>query len=229
MSQVRPENVSESPLYRGHRPRSSTVSTAGGDTMRREFRNKLQHANLARQQSQDNSNTNELGQEMEDRSVSAPKQQPDVENPDDVKDDEKTIKPTLLSREVRAELFGEVTPSANDENDAGDGKENIPQNRPSRPKMDIFLKIGSPTRGDGDFLPGDEDEHGDGPSPTPSFRHTILQRVISPGKQDGGADAVVRGRRWKQLRHLWRRAVFRQILLNRSALTSLCLALIFRF
>ena len=34
-SRVKMEGLSDSPL--GHRPRSSTVSSAGGDTMRREF------------------------------------------------------------------------------------------------------------------------------------------------------------------------------------------------
>lgn len=47
--QVRLENVSESPLGKsslppGHRPRSSTLSAAGGDSMRREFRATIQRA-----------------------------------------------------------------------------------------------------------------------------------------------------------------------------------------
>ena len=34
------EGISDSPLGRQHRPRSSTVSTAGGDSMMKEFRAK---------------------------------------------------------------------------------------------------------------------------------------------------------------------------------------------
>ncbi|XP_047736241.1 uncharacterized protein LOC108675467 [Hyalella azteca] len=144
--------------------------------------------------------------------------------------------PIKMSRRVAKEVYGGSAPHQEDEE-----KENIPENRMTRPKMNIFLKVGSPTGGrvtpdeaasgdDDDDDGGDDGGGGDGalkPPSSPSFRHAILQRVITPLKPDEEvADddddedvAATKGapvrRTWQELRVVWMRAVFRQMLLTR--------------
>ncbi|XP_071550765.1 TBC1 domain family member 1 [Panulirus ornatus] len=154
-SKVRMEGLSDSPL--GHRPRSSTVSSSGGDSMRREFLAKRAAA-----------------------------------------------KPKLTCPKVEVEHDSQVSP-----------------------KRNIFLKVGSPApRGS-----SEEDSSGDGKlqnKSATSFRHAILQRVVSPPKKSdslghlgsrgskGNAEKIVSEKRSKvQLKMIWKKAVFQQILLNR--------------
>ncbi|XP_069162661.1 TBC1 domain family member 1 [Procambarus clarkii] len=155
LSKVRMEGLSDSPL--GHRPRSSTVSSSGGDSMRREF---------------------------------------------------------LAKRAAAKQKMTSVT------------AEDQPNSNLSS-KRNIFLKVGYPSpRG-----PSEEESAGTGKpdnTSTTSFRHAILQRVVSPSKNSeslgqlgsrshhGNNDNIIVEKRSKeQLKIIWKKAVFQQILLLR--------------
>ncbi|XP_027224440.1 TBC1 domain family member 1 isoform X1 [Penaeus vannamei] len=147
---VRMEGLSDSPLGQRHRPRSSTVSSSGGDSMRREF--------LAKR--------------------AAAKQK-------------------MIAEKAAKE------------------------SAPVSPKRNIFMKVGSSSS-------RTEEEHSsDGKSSSKSssstsFRHAILQRVVSPCNKTEGQDQS-RGqverplgkRPIAQLKVIWKKAIFQQILLNR--------------
>ncbi|XP_068231745.1 TBC1 domain family member 1 isoform X2 [Palaemon carinicauda] len=151
-SKVHLEGLSDSPL--GHRPRSSTVSSSGGDSMRREF--------LAKR--------------------AAAKQK------------------------------------------APEPKTSLPsQNSPLSSKRNIFMKVGSPTS-----RVSAEDEVNEGKvNKSTSFRHAILQRVVSPNKQSETFNQLghrsnqdvpekpTQKRTPAQLKIIWKKAVFQHILLMR--------------
>ncbi|XP_042855971.1 TBC1 domain family member 1-like isoform X2 [Penaeus japonicus] len=150
---VRMEGLSDSPLGQRHRPRSSTVSSSGGDSMRREF--------LAKR--------------------AAAKQK-------------------MIAEKAAKE------------------------SAPVSPKRNIFMKVGSSSS----RSPCEEEHSSDGKSnnkssSSTSFRHAILQRVVSPcNKTEGQGQSrgqVERGplakRSIGQLKVIWKKAIFQQILLNR--------------
>lgn len=151
-AKVKMEGLSDSPL--GHRPRSSTVSSAGGDAMRREFMAKRAAA-----------------------------------------------KKKMLSAKTESESSCQVSA-----------------------KRNIFLKVGSPTPRSAQ----EEENSGDGKVVTKSatsFRHAILQKVVSPPKgidslgqlgnrsTDNLPSTIKKSK--EQLKIIWKKAVFQQILLNR--------------
>ncbi|KAK8746622.1 hypothetical protein OTU49_017111 [Cherax quadricarinatus] len=154
-SKVRMEGLSDSPL--GHRPRSSTVSSSGGDSMRREF---------------------------------------------------------LAKRSLAKQKITSVT------------AEDHPNSHFSS-KRNIFLKVGSPTPRSS----GEEETSVDGKvnnKSTTSFRHAILQKVVSPPKkseclgqlgsrshQGNTENITVEKRSKQQLKIIWKKAVFQQMLLMR--------------
>nr|XP_053629141.1 TBC1 domain family member 4-like [Cherax quadricarinatus] len=149
-SKVRMEGLSDSPL--GHRPRSSTVSSSGGDSMRREF---------------------------------------------------------LAKRSLAKQKITSVT------------AEDHPNSHFSS-KRNIFLKVGSPTPRSS----GEEETSVDGKvnnKSTTSFRHAILQKVVSPPKKSVGSrshqgnteNITVEKRSKQQLKIIWKKAVFQQMLLMR--------------
>uniref|UniRef100_A0A0P4WCG4 Rab-GAP TBC domain-containing protein n=1 Tax=Scylla olivacea TaxID=85551 RepID=A0A0P4WCG4_SCYOL len=158
-SRVKMEGLSDSPL--GHRPRSSTVSSAGGDSMRREF--------MARR--------------------AAAKQK-------------------VVSSKIECAVL--------DKTESTSGSQ-------VSPKRNIFLKVGSPTPRNTQ----EEENSGDGKlaPKSMSFRHAILQKVVSPPKRIDSLDQL--GSRTvelstspskkskQQLKIIWKKAVFQQILLNR--------------
>ncbi|KAG0719497.1 TBC1 domain family member 1 [Chionoecetes opilio] len=91
-------------------------------------------------------------------------------------------------------------------------------------KRNIFLKVGSPTPRSAQ----EEDNSGDGrvvSKSSTSFRHAILQRVVSPPKRLDSFDQLgsriaeattPTSKKSKQrLKIIWKKAVFQQILLNR--------------
>ncbi|XP_076031403.1 TBC1 domain family member 1-like isoform X2 [Oratosquilla oratoria] len=96
------------------------------------------------------------------------------------------------------------------------------------PKLNIFLKVGSPAR----HIPGEEEAEGTNATRRPlSFRHAILQRVVSPPKTQAGENIEHTGlqrtqtssrdrqvqhcRSWETLKIIWKKAIFQQILLIR--------------
>lgn len=201
--------------------------------MRKEFRAKLQRANILQPQPDNTANSEREMTERHSRGGLPSRQQLKLSSTTTTADadgnegEDNIIMDKTMSREVRAEVFGGVQPSSpllgpgGDELDSDDEKENIPQHKLSRPKTDIFLKVGSPTHAEMPFSADDENGVGDRPPPSPSFRHTILQRVISPAKGVDDGAPLKTGRSWKELRLVWRRAVFRQMLLNRLLSTPL--------
>ncbi|KAK3867460.1 hypothetical protein Pcinc_027094 [Petrolisthes cinctipes] len=94
------------------------------------------------------------------------------------------------------------------------------------PKRNIFLKVGSPTPRCSTEEESSKERKPSGKSVTnTSFRHAILQRVVSPPKKSdslahlghqGNAEmSETRRKTKKQLMVIWKKAVFQQILLNR--------------
>ncbi|XP_064100515.1 TBC1 domain family member 1-like isoform X1 [Macrobrachium nipponense] len=139
-SKVHLEGLSDSPL--GHRPRSSTVSSSDGDSMRREF---------------------------------------------------------LAKRAASKKKMSEQKPSHPN------------QNSPLSSKRNIFMKVGSPAS-----RTSTEDEISEGKvNKSTSFRHAILQRVVSPNKQSDTLEKPAQKRTAAQLKIIWKKAVFQHILLIR--------------